>query len=180
MLSLTREQEDFLRKLKIPLSLVFDATGMRPKDYRKAMRDQEKLFAIGVSPCAKHGHRMRTRSGDCMQCNPAAIGFIRRHYNKASVYIAASRSKQLIKVGSSQHPEDRETLLNSREYGGISDWSTICHVRCTNAGRVEFDIHELLLPFASPQTYTREGKIVDCLEIFPAATLAPGRHFSML
>ncbi|MEO3430705.1 GIY-YIG nuclease family protein [Pelagibius sp. CAU 1746] len=166
MLPLTKDQIDFLRRHKIPLTQVFDATGMRPKDYKKAMHEEEKLIAVGVTPCRDHNHSMRTPSGNCVQCNPATIEYKRRHAKPGFVYISASRSSELIKVGSSRFPDEREALLNQRGYGGISDWSKICEVQCRNAGRIEFEVHELLAAYATPRSYLRDGVNVDCTEIF--------------
>lgn len=166
MRALSKEQQDFLRRHKIPISRVFDATGMKKREYGKVMREQEKLLAIGVTPCKREGHALRSRNGNCVQCNPADLAFATRKNKNAYVYISASRGSELLKIGLSQDPEQRESLLNARGYGGVSDWSEICRVRCVNAGKVEFAIHEALAEFASPRSYLRDGASVDCLEIF--------------
>lgn len=170
MASITKEQRDYLWHHKIPLSQVFDATGMTPAEYKKAMHAQEMFVAVGVRPC-KAGHTLKTPSGNCIQCRSDYIEYKRRHDGPAYVYISASRSEKLIKVGSSKSPDEREKLLNARGYGGVSDWSKIGQVQCKHAGRVEFEVHEILAAFASPRSYLREGIAVDCTEIFSCGYL---------
>ncbi len=79
MISLTDEQLLFITEHKIPVEKVFDATGLKKSDYSEIMKSSDKWLAIGTIPCAKFNHTMRTRSGHCVQCNPAAINFFLRH-----------------------------------------------------------------------------------------------------
>src|SRR5262249_24611884 len=51
-------------------------------------------------------------------------------------------------------------------YGGAGDWTTVGRVRSEKAGQIEFDVHERLSPFSSPQTYFHEGINKRCLEVF--------------
>ena len=113
MSKLTKEQSAFLAKHNTPISSVFDASGMGKSDYRAAMKELGKTVAIGVTPCKKGNHTMRTRSGHCIQCNPASIAFQKRHLMDGFVYVA-----------------------------GASDWECLFWVKTKNAGKVEFDAHE--------------------------------------
>ena len=76
------------------MSEVFDATGMRQKDYRDVLKVLEKRIAIGVTLCLQGGQTMRDRAGRCVQCNPAAIAFERRFDQEAYVYIAGCNSQE--------------------------------------------------------------------------------------
>jgi hypothetical protein len=148
------------------MSTVFDATGMDRSQYQAAMEKEEKFFAVGASPCKKEGHTIRERKGHCIQCSPKDIAFFMRYYKNAFVYISASRSKTLIKVGFSRDPDARERTLNSFSYGGADDWIRVCQLKCEHAGRIEFAVHEKLSRFSSPQTYVHEGLTTRCLEVF--------------
>jgi hypothetical protein len=166
MVTLTDSQARFLRSQQIPESAIFDASGMSRRRYQYEMEIEEKLFAIGVAPCKKGKHTIRTRNGHCIQCNTANIAFVNRHYQDAYVYIAGSRKERVIKIGCSATPWNREALLNQRGYGGISDWCLLFYARFPNAGKIEFFAHHRLSKFASYRTYFRESIQVECREIF--------------
>ena len=166
MPDLTVEQRLFLSRNKISMSAIFDATGMSRSQYQEAMKRDEKFFAIGVTPCNKEGHTIRARNGHCIQCTSKEIAFLRRYYKNGFVYISASLLKKLIKVGFSTDPDGRELTLNSFSYGGADDWTVIAQLKSENAGRIEFDVHERLSIFSSPQTYFHEGINKRCLEVF--------------
>jgi hypothetical protein len=166
MAKLTTEQMVFLARHKIPLSRVFDATGLRPDDYRETMKQEDKLFACGVTPCDREGHTLRSRAGNCIQCDHANIAFMMRAAKPAEVYIAASRSKQLIKIGSSTDPDSRLGFLTLEAYGGADDWICVARVRCQRAGSVEFAAHSKLRDFLFPSTYMRSGRVQETYELF--------------
>lgn len=166
MAELTPEQRLFLKRHKISVSAIFDATGMSKSQYQDAMRAEDKYFAIGVTACRKEGHTLRIRSGHCVQCDTSDIAYFFRHYANAYVYIAASRKKSLTKIGFSTDPADRMRTVNCFSYGGADDWGVISQLKCKNAGSIEFDVHEKLSPFSSPQSYYRSGVKTNCLETF--------------
>ena len=158
MATLTYDQLTFLRDQKIPLSFMFDASGMRKIDYEAEMTTQEKLFAFGVTPCSKGGHTLRTRPGHCMQCNTANIAYILRHYKDAYVYVAGSLRASLIKVGSSVDCDLRVRELNRIEYAGVNDWTILSTVRSEKSGMVEFLVHERLSDKQTRIPYTKDGR----------------------
>lgn len=125
MATLTDEQFKFLRSQNIPLSALFDATGMKKADYRLAMKSEEKSFAYGVTSCGKGEHTLRTRAGHCIQCNHSRIAYMLRHDARAYVYIAASAVGCLIKIGSSIDLAGRTDKLNRYQYGGQKDWQIL-------------------------------------------------------
>src|SRR5260370_31670747 len=166
MVKLTDDQARLLRSHQIPERAIFDASGMSRRRYQREMEIEEKLFAIGVTPCKRGKHTIRTRNGHCIQCNTANIAFIKRHYQNAYVYIAGSRRERGIKIGCSEAPWKREALINQRGYGGISDWRLLFYAKFPNAGKIEFYAHNRLSEFASYRTYFRENVQVECREIF--------------
>lgn len=61
---------NFLNRHRISFSAVFDATDMRPKDFKPLMKALGKTIAIGVRPCKAAGHRIRDRHNHCLPCQP--------------------------------------------------------------------------------------------------------------
>ena len=166
MTTLSKDQKAFLASQQIPLSTVFDATGMKRAQYYELMKDLGKKVAIGITPCRKFEHTMRTRNGACIQCNPAAMTFLSRHEESGSVYIAGSKYGAVIKVGYSGDVSKREKTLNNMGYGGSNDWRALYIVECQLGGQVESLIHKELEDFNTPRQYIRDGNTVDCLELF--------------
>jgi hypothetical protein len=167
MAKLKRTQMDFLKSQNIPMSLVFDASGMSTGKYKEVMSDLGMLVAYGVTPCSESGHTIRTRAGHCAQCNTAAIAYTRRFTEPGVVYVAASKEIGLTKVGMAERSIDvRTESLNRLGYGGASDWAMIYYAKCDEAGRKELEIQNILSPYAVEITYHRDGVPVDCRELF--------------
>jgi hypothetical protein len=173
MKSITRQQLTFLNQHQIPLSAVFDASGLRPKEYKSVMRELDKYVAIGVSPCQKLGHTMRLRAGHCLECNTEGLAHFYRHHKNAIVYVAASLSRRIMKIGFTKNIENREESLNRTEYARINDWKIIYHAQCSNAGKIEYQIQHRLNPYSIKGEYKKEGRTIACYELFQCSyTLA--------
>lgn len=166
MAKLTQEESDFLSQHDIHISRVFDATGLRTKDWKQRMKDLGKMIAVGTSPCDGGGHTMRTKYGHCAICNPAALAFLRRYSETAYVYVAGSKSLRRVKVGFASDIERRMMTLNQLGYGDSSDWECIYWTHTEGAGRKEHEAQLALSVYASPTSYLRDGTWVDCLEVF--------------
>ena len=172
MSNLTAEQIAFLENHNISTGNVFDATGLSKSEYREEMKQLGKLVAIGVTPCQKAGHTIRSRSGHCVECNPAAIAFQNRHTINAYVYVAGSKSLSVIKVGMASDVTERMGSLNNLNYAGANDWTCLYWANTDNAGAIEASTHRALTQYAHPLTYARGKHTVHCLETFkcPANT----------
>lgn len=166
MANLSTDQIFFLKTQRIPLSSVFDASGMRTAEYQSLMKAEGKSFAYGVTPCAKGGHTLRTRKGHCIECDHAKIAFMLRHDKRAYVYIAASHDGRLIKVGSSGDVTDRAKKLSEYRYGGFEDWQILSTVATDAAGQVECEVHSRLASFSVDGHYLRAGRRQECYELF--------------
>ena len=167
MLKILESQKDFLDSHKIPLSRVFDASGMRAKDYREYMEEYDYSYAVGVTPCKKKGHTLRAKAGQCIQCFPANIEFRNRTYKEGFVYLAGSVSNKVIKIGLTNDVDSREESLNEQEYGSIYDWKIIYWLQLgRDGGRLEYLIQNQLNMYASPRTFIKGGRTNNCLEIF--------------
>jgi hypothetical protein len=166
MTELTDEQRAFLNTHGIPLSAMFDASGMRTAAYQRAMKEADKSFAYGVTPCIKAGHRLRTRAGHCIQCDHSKIAYMLRYDGPANVYIGGSKRSEVLKIGSSGLVSERCMLLNSYRYGGHADWKMLAWAFTPAAGRVEFDIHNRLGRYSTSGEYVQGGVRRSCYELF--------------
>ena len=166
MAKLTTDQKLFLVKQSIPLSRVFNATGMSKSQYRHEMSELEMIVAYGVTPCQKEGHTLRTRSGHCAQCNTAALAFLARYDDRGEVYVAFSSDAGLVKIGVAKKHQERMRTLNSHGYGGATDWCVCYYYETINAGRIEFMAHQKLNPYRVTKSYFRTDKIIECQELF--------------
>lgn len=168
MLQLSEKEKAFLLHHGVSPDDVFDATGIKTKDYKIMMKQLEKHVAIGVTPCREAGHTMRSSAGRCLGCNHQDFQFIRAHYMNAFIYVAASPVKKVLKVGCTKDIEDRGKTLNANtaKYGGSNDWIIVYYARCNNAGKVESEIHGRLSDYSTSGEYVKSGKVVACYELF--------------
>jgi hypothetical protein len=170
----TPEQLDFLVAKGVPLSKVFDATGMSKSEYHDAMKPLDYWLAYGVTPCREHGHRLRTRAGHCAQCDPAKISFIARHDKAAQLYVAHSQRRHYTKVGSAADADERVRSLNTHQYGRIDDWKLVYKVSCERAGNMEFLVHKALSEHYLPRRNSEGANSLQSQELFacePAAAV---------
>ena len=166
MAKLSIEQLAFLVQHDIPLSRVFDASGMVAKSWQGGMAALDMWVAFGGAKCQKAGHQLRSRNSDCLQCRPAAIGYIKRYYKEGDVYVAQSASKNLFKVGSAQDSAARLSQLCGYAYGGAADWKLKDFFPCKTAGRAELEAHRILSPHQTYGTYFKNGEDTECRELF--------------
>jgi|JI10StandDraft_1071094.scaffolds.fasta_scaffold259767_2 hypothetical protein len=166
MAKITAAQKKFLQLLEIPLERLFDATGMRREDYSREMSALGMLVAIGVTPCAKAGHTMRTNAGHCAECRPANLAYRLRFDAPGEVYVARSKSGSITKVGSAKDAMERMRHLNGYQYGGSSDWKIEFCEATSTAGQIEFAAHRALSRYAVTGIYFRDGRDIECREIF--------------
>ena len=148
----------------------FDATGLRTAEYKSRMKELDKTVAYGVTPCKKYNHRLRTSAGHCIQCNPASIAVITRYYKEGYVYIMSSRDAKAIKVGFSLDTKNRVQQLNTKGYGGASDWKLIYEAKAPEAGRIEHEVHSRLSKYKKDLQHIEWNKLVTCQETFSCSS----------
>lgn len=155
----TEAEYAFLASQKIPLSQIYDARGRGPTSFHANAKAGGQLFGL-ASPCKNGGHRLFTRKGHCIQCDPGKIAYMRRFSDKGYVYIAASRKGRLLKVGSTSTLDGRASTLNTEGgYAGFDDWEIIAHSNALSSiGRIEFDIHKELEDLMLAIEYVRAGR----------------------
>lgn len=123
--SLFSEDELYdLDKHGVPLTQVYDGRGLSAKE-RKLRAKASGALLVLAAPCNKSGHRLRTRSGNCFQCDPKQLTYQTRWRQSGWVYIAASLSGRLFKIGCTTSPRMRESQIRSLGYAGFSDWRII-------------------------------------------------------
>lgn len=145
---------------------VFDARYMSAEDAKEEAKRLGKKFIVGPKACDEAGHRLRTRSRHCIQCKPSRISHGTRFQKYGYVYIAGSLSKKLIKVGFTEDINHRRSTLNSERQASADDWCLLLHFKTEQAGRIESEIQKLLKSYASPQTYSKQGKTQIAKEVF--------------
>lgn len=165
MTGLTAENKAFLDRRNIPLSVVFDASGLQPAEYRPIMKALDKWVAVGVKPCAKRGHTIRTRRGHCMRCGTPHF-YLLRFINPGQVYIAASEEGRFLKIGTSTESVNRIKSLNFNGYAGVSDWKLISCFSAEKAGEIEHKAQTMIGKYAVARSFIKDGRRVDCLETF--------------
>jgi len=169
MSELSATQRRFLNEQRIPLSQVFDATGLSKAQRLPAMESLDKLFFYGGSPCKAEGHTLRSKAGHCIQCDTSRIAFQNRNSQSGYVYIAYSNHGVCAKVGvTCIGPKERVQFLATSGYANCSDWRLIKSVYFPNkAGAIEFKIHALLEEFQRRVVYDKQcGIEVECREVF--------------
>ena len=166
MAKLTKKQIKFLNEHDVPENKTFDATGYSSGEYKKLMRDNDLWIAYGVIPCDAMGHKLRTRSGHCFQCDPDKLRYLIRHYQDQYLYLAYSPSSKFIKVGIAKDLYQREDSLNETRYGDIDDWQIISSAFVYAAGVAETEIHSALSRYKVYAETYKDGRYVATRELF--------------
>lgn len=171
---LTQTERAFLNGQTIPIDLVFDARGMAKELYKVASKDLGCILIIG-SPCKASGHRLRTRSGHCAQCNTAVIAFQQRSSADGFVYVMHSPRSGLTKVGSSLDIWKRREQLRAERYAGANDWEVYATAKAPEMGKLEFAVHGRLKTFVKAVPYEKEGRgqlAGECFSCSPAVAIS--------
>lgn len=154
---LTEVELAFLISQNLTAEDVYDARGQKAKDWKNAAQDLDKPVILG-SPCMKGNHRLRTRAGHCIQCDPKKIAYQKRHQLPGYVYVAGSPSSRILKIGTTGDMDQRVASLRGQAYGDIADWEILFRVWVANAGMVEGRAQALLRRFKISRTYRKDGR----------------------
>ena len=169
-ISLSKHQQDFLKKHRIPLDILIDAQGgPMSTELKQRMINEEKHLAYNTRSCsANSSHNFKTNAGHCPQCNTAVIAFSLREYLTGFIYLAGSKKGELIKIGLTNEIAGRIKTLNSAEskYGGYEDWEILFHVKADSAGKVERMIQEKLKKYEDSRQYEKSGNLQSAKELF--------------
>jgi hypothetical protein len=153
---LTSSEITFLANQHLNEDDLYDGRLESRSDYSINAKQLGKSVVIG-SKCKLQGHRLRTRSGHCIQCHPSKIAYASRHSEAADLYIAGSYTSKILKVGLTKNIPKREQSLINQSYGGLDDWQIICSIRIPNAGAVESQVHAALQKYKIIKYYIKDG-----------------------
>lgn len=163
--NLSEDEHNFLKSLNVPISQCFDANGLAVNRCRQSMKDLEKIIAYNSTLCGA-GHKIRTRSGHCIQCDTSRLRYSQRYAEQGYIYIAGSYSSELIKIGSTNNYKNREASLNGENYGGLNDWELISYYKCKNSGKIETTTHTFLQQYIVLKEYQKNRLTQTAREIF--------------
>jgi hypothetical protein len=153
---LTEYELSFLSSISLGPDDVFDGRGMPQWRWRQLAKEQGKALALG-RPCQNGGHRLRTRGGHCVQCDPKKLAYQDRFTAEQYVYVAGSLSAKLIKIGTCVNRRQRERQLRAEGYGGVGDWQLLYSMKVRNAGEVEHQTRTKLADyFVPPRSYWKD------------------------
>lgn len=154
---LTDAELDFLKSQGLSAKDVYDGR-RQSAAHRQAGAKAEGLTVILGTPCGRGGHRLRSRSGHCVQCDTSKLSYQHRHRSRGYVYIAGSLSAKLLKIGTTRDVAQRDiTLQYDNGYGEITDWKMLFRAKVENAGEVEGNALRSLQGFKIPRAYEKEG-----------------------
>ena len=160
---LNSNERVFLENIGYDSTSVFDGRYMTAKD-AKARAKQEGCDLMLGSPCAKAGHRIRTRHGHCLQCDTSKLAHFTRYSQDGYVYIARSKSHKLIKIGVCSDISRRETSLNG--YANANDWEMCLYFWAKSCGRIEQKIQNELSKYSTLISYSKHGRPQEAKEVF--------------
>lgn len=168
---LTDKEKAFIKHHNISPTDIYDARGEITRVYHTKAKEQGCHFVINS---CQYGHRLKTRSGHCIECDPTRITFQRRDSGGGVVYVAVNG--KYTKVGMVDNKmnstkvalEKREYTLNSEGgYGGRSGWQHVKSWRLEkNAGKIEDEAHHLLQKYKAKKSYVYSGGKREAQEIF--------------
>jgi hypothetical protein len=161
---LSREELAFLKSQNLTADDVYDGRDQFASTWKARARALNRTLVLGA-PCQKAGHRLRTRSGHCAQCDTSKISYQRRYHSPGYIYIAGSRSAQLIKIGTAIDIDQRLRNLRNQEYGGIQDWVMLFTAQVKNAGEIEQNALRRLKHCQVIRTYDKDGLSQDAAEL---------------
>jgi hypothetical protein len=166
MAKLTQEQIDFLEAVGVSLDQTFNATGLPKRIYSEIMKRDDLTVAYGVTACLNGGHKLRTRSGHCIQCNTANLRFQERHNESGFLYLAECEDAEILKIGVAQNIVSRQSSLRQQGYGGFTEWKIVFSQWIENSGEVEKSIHREIARFRIMAEYHKEGRMQFAYELF--------------
>jgi len=161
---LTTGELDFLRSQRLTASDIFDGRYLTSAAWKEKAKAAGLEFVLGT-PCQKAGHRLRTRAGHCIQCDPKKIAYQRRHAAAGYVYIAGSMRGRLLKIGTAVDVAQRERNLQGQTYGGFDDWVVLFHAKVSAGGRVEGEALRRLSVYRATRQYEKDGRSQEAGEL---------------
>lgn len=142
---------------------VYDGRGQSQRARRSGAKNAGKTLVL-ASLC-RRGHRLKTRSHHCVQCNIINIAFQERYRSPGYVYIAGSLNGRVIKIGTASDITQRENQLRSERHAGFRDWEVLFFIRVDEAGRVEHEASARLASNKVFKEYVKDGFYQTAIEV---------------
>jgi hypothetical protein len=155
-MNLKPNELEFLKKHDVKADQIHDGQGQSPTVRKAEAKRLGKTVVIGP-PCEAAGHRLRTRAGHCVQCDPKKLAFQQRHTAPGYVYIAGSLLGSVVKIGTASNLDQRHHQLRAEKYGGFSDWQILFHMHVEEGGKIEQRALEGLRKYNTPRLYIKDG-----------------------
>lgn len=168
---LTKEEKQFIKQHGLALSEIYDARGQTSTVYHDRAKELGCLWVI--NSCYK-GHRLKTRSGHCIECDPKRIVYQRRYSESGILYIAIAGDHCKVGITENNFNDSYESIyhrsvtLNMDDgYGNISGWKIVKFWEVKNAGRIENEVHQLLAKYKEDDVeYWYSGEWRTAKELF--------------
>src|ERR1700722_10422251 len=168
LVELTAAELAFVEKYGLDANNVYDGRG-QSKGKREVAAKHGGFDLILAAGCINGGHRLKTRSGHCAQCNPVNLARQTRYNTAGSVYIAGSLQDRLLKIGSTDDVEQRtRTLQYESGYGSAPDWTMLFHAKVAKKGEIEAAALRALKAFKVVRPYVKNGAQQEAGELLDA------------
>ncbi len=164
MTEFTDDELRFLAHHGVSPDEVYDGRFQSTWLWKMRAKEEGKELVLG-SRCRARGHRLRTRAGHCVQCDPRKIAYLRRYSSPGFVYIAGSLEGRVLKIETGEDAWDRVSRLSTIKYAGFDDWTLVAHVGVTEGGKVEASALALLYNYRTSRLYTKDGSTQEAIEL---------------
>lgn len=158
MAKLRSNERKFCNHHGIPEERLFDASGIRPVDFKEIMKVDEKWAAYGVRSCLPAGHVLRNRHNTCLMCNTQRVAHMLRAKKAGYLYVASGAGGKLMKLGFSNDPSNRLKIARGEGWGGYKDWQLVCFASSSEAGRIEGQLHSTFTDTRVPLEWERNWR----------------------
>lgn len=145
---------------------VYDGRWQSQQRRRRGAKAAGKTLILSSIPCRAAGHRLRTRSHHCVQCNTVPLGFQQRYNAPGYVYIAGSLSGRAIKFGTAVDITQRENQLRKECHAGLDDWEVLFFIKVDQAGRVEDEASKRTPGKRVYRNYFKDNVAQTAIEVF--------------
>lgn len=172
MIDFTNDELRFINENGLAEDDFYDGRCERKCEWHDNAKTNDCDFVV-ASKC-RYGHRLKTRAGHCIQCNPARIAFQKRNRRGGAIYVAATGDYCKVGVVDNninnieQAIHNRELRLNLEGgYGGMTGWKIVAWAPVKDdLGKIEDDIHHQLSRFSIKRKYTYSGDMKTAQEVF--------------
>lgn len=166
---------------------VLDARAMTRPERVEAFSSEKYLAAVrGRALCGnktkQHTSDFWTTGDHCVECYPQNIQHQKKYRLPGYIYIAASATAGLTKIGISDEDDiaTRIASLRSHSYANATDWTLVECYYVEAAGRVERLLIDILKPHHKTIEYLKGGRKQKSKEVFSCKSALAKRALDSL